>query len=217
MSSEENSIFDEINEELKNEQLFAFMKKYHKAILSVVAASVVGIIAYSSWHSRKNRQMEETSLTLLNVLQNPSEKDDMVISELLSQAPAELKPVLSIIRSGKKLMSRAGVEKSMESLLELSQKHGVDIIWRDLALLIYVSYSVRPADELISLLQPLTSADRPLRFSAIEFTGVIHAKVGNYDEALKNFNVILGSKEAPEHLKQRVSMLVGHIKNKLGK
>lgn len=217
MGSEENSIFDEINEELKNEQLFAFMKKYQKTILSVVAVAVVGIIAYSSWYSRKNKQMEETSLTLLNVLQNPTERDDIVITELLAQAPAELKPVLSIMKSGKKLMRGAAVEESMNSLLELSQKHGVDIIWKDLALLIYVSYSIRPAAELVDLLKPLTSEDRPLRFSALEFIGVIYEKIGDHEEALKSFDSILKSEDAPGHLKQRVSMLANHIKNKLGK
>ncbi len=215
--STEDSIFEEINEELKNEQLFKFFKKYQNTILTLVAIAVIGIIAHSSWYARKNKQMEEISVALLQVLQAPNEKDDVMISGLLENAPSELKPILTIMKHGKKMLKNEELEKNAQALLTLSEKHGIDIIWKDLAVLIYVSYGLKAPSELIKMLQPLTADDRPFRFSALEFIGVLNENMGNHEEALKNFKLITDHREAPNTLKQRIGVLVGHIQNSMEK
>jgi hypothetical protein len=209
---EENSIISEINAELKNEQLWQFLEKHRRIIFALLAVAVVGIIAYSSWYSRRNAQLEEITTALVNVLRSPTSKREVIVAGLMENAPAEIKPILAIMKSGRKLTQLEDMSENLEALLELSKRHGVDLIWKDLALIIYASHSPS-LDEATKLLEPLTAEGRPFRFTAMEMTAVIHETMGRRQEALENFQKIIDHKEAPNSLKRRISKLFNHLKN----
>ncbi|MDR0632057.1 MAG: hypothetical protein LBF54_02365 [Holosporaceae bacterium] len=213
MSEEINSIIEEINEEIKNDQLLTFLKKYKNAIFTTVAAVVVGILIYSSWYSRKTKQMEEITNVLLEELQSPMKKDSLVIEELLKDAPSELRPILSVMKFGKKLHDFKDMIENSEALLSLTKKHGVDIVWKDLATIICVSYRLKPTEELIKLLEPLTEKGRPFRFTAIEFIAMNYESLGDHEKARETLEKIVQSNEAPKTAKKRVSMLLSYLKN----
>ncbi|MDR2067634.1 MAG: hypothetical protein LBP41_01430 [Holosporaceae bacterium] len=209
---EENSIINEINEELKNEQLFALLHKHRRAVFAFLALAVVGIIVYSSWYNRRNAQMEEITTALVNILRSPTKKSEIIIAGLMENAPAEIKPILAIMKSGRKLLLGESISENLDALLELSKRHGVDLIWKDLALIIYASHSPS-LNESIKLLEPLASEDRPFRFTALEIIALMHENMGRRKEACENFQKIIDAKEVPNSLKRRVSMLLNHLKN----
>jgi hypothetical protein len=217
VADELSSIIEEINEELKNDQLLTFFKKYKNAIFAVISIAVLGILIYSSWYSRKIKQREEITSALLQELRSPSRKDSRLIDSLLENAPMELKPVLSIIKSGKRLSNFEDMLESANALLALTQKHGVDVEWRDLAIIIYISYQLKPANELIKMLEPLTKEGRPFKFTACEFVAMIHENSGNHEKALEYLNKIIESQDVPKALKKRMAMLRNYIKNNLEK
>ena len=214
MSNEDLSILEEINRELKNDQQLEFLKKNKIAVLSVIAATVVGIIIYSSWYERRVKSMEDITNALLNIMQNPSEQSGLMLSELINTAPAELRSILMVMKSGKKLAAGDYIEENLQPLLDLSQKGGVDQIWKDLAIIVYGSYPVttKTPTQLIELLDPLTIDGRPFRFTALEIKGMILVSEGKHKEALDCFNKILKSTEAPGALKERIRMLYTYIR-----
>lgn len=214
-NNEDISILQEINEELKHDQQAAFMKKHKNIIFGVVSFVVAGILIHSSWYERKKRNMEDITNTVLSIIQSPGEKSDLKMKKLLEDAPAELRPILTIMKSGKQLILGDFAEKTLNPLLDLSKRHGVDLVWKDLALLIYASYPTKTPPELVKLLKPLTNADRPFRFTALELIGVIHENAGNREKALQCFDKIIADKEAPKTLKERVKMLSSYVQNNL--
>ncbi len=215
MDNNENfAMFEEINEELKQDQMVAFIRNNYKTIVAVLVTVVLGIIIYSTWHERQKRKMEDVTNALLTVVQNPSEKDDLMLGKLLETAPAELRPILMIMKSGKRLMIGEGSsDEALQPLLNLSNRSGVDIVWKDLALLIYASYSTKSADELVKILEPLTQAKRPFRFSAMELVAMIYANDGKNKESLEYLEKITSSNEAPKSMKDRIGILVQYMKN----
>jgi hypothetical protein len=215
MGKEENSLIEEINEELKNDQLLAFFKKHKNVIFTIVFVTVIGIIAHSSWHFRKNKQMEEITTALVNVLRSTTAKDEIIVVELLKKAPSELIPFLAIIKSGRKLYSGDEVQENLNALINLSKKNGLDVIWKDLALLVYASHHPKSSEELIKLLEPLTEDGHPFRFTAMEIIGMMHENDGFHNKALKSFTRITDSKGAPNSLKNRISILSAHIRDAL--
>jgi hypothetical protein len=213
VSNEDLSIIDEINEELKNDRQMEFLKKHKNTILSTVAVFVIGIVIYSSWHERKKTSMRDITNVLLGVIQNSGTKNSAKLTKLLESAPAELRPILLIMRSGERLAVGDFAEQNLKPLLELSQKHGVDLVWKDLALIIYASYPTQAPEELIRLLEPLTKDDRPFRFTALEITGMIYENENKHKEAIECFEKINNNDEAPQTLKKRISILINYIKN----
>ena len=218
MDKDDNfAMFEEINEELKHDQMVAFVRQNSKMIVSVLVAIVLGIIIYSTWQNRQKRKMEDITNALLTVVQNPSSKDDLMLGKLLESAPAELRPVLMLMKSGKQLMMGGSTEKTLQPILDLSSRKGVDLIWRDLALLIYASYSTKPAQELIKMLEPLTEDKRPFRFTAMEFIAMAYINDGKSETAIEYLEKILNNSEAPKSMKERIAVLSQYVKNEMKK
>ncbi|MDR2158229.1 MAG: hypothetical protein LBO02_02840 [Holosporaceae bacterium] len=213
MADEINAIIEEINEEIKNDQLLAFFKKHKNAILGASAVIAASILAYSSWYSRRNQQMAEITNALVDVLQSPASKNHAMMDGLIEDAPAQLYPLLTVVKLGRKLHDFSDMEESSKALLALTQRRGVDIVWKDLAVIIYASYRLKPVEELIKLLEPLAGDERPFRFTAMELLAMNYENSGNHEKALEYLEKIINSKESPKTLKKRVSMLLDHLKN----
>jgi hypothetical protein len=206
-------ILDEITEELKRDQQWAFINKHWKVIISIVVAIAVGILGYSSWRARGQRQRETITSALFDLITSQNTKNDLLFAKLLDEAPAELKPILTIMRSGRKMLTGDFAQETLKPLLDLSTRHGIDLVWKDLALLIYGSYPTKEPTELIKLLSPLMADDRPFRFTVMELVAMLHDKQKNRDEAEKLLQKIIDHKDAPESQKKRARMLIGYIKN----
>lgn len=209
-------MFEEINEELKHDQMVAFVRQNLKMIVSILVTIILGIIIYSTWQDRQKRKMEDITNALLTVVQNPSSKDERMLGKLLESAPAELRPVLMLMKSGKQLMMGGeSTEKTLRPILDLSNRRGVDLIWRDLALLIYASYSTKPSQELIKMLEPLTEEKRPFRFTAMEFIAMAYINDGKNEIAIEYLEKILNNNEAPKSMKDRITIFSQYVKSQM--
>lgn len=211
------AMFEEINEELKHDQMVAFVRQNLKMIASILVTVILGIIIYSTWQDRQKRKMEDITNALLTVVQNPSSKDERMLGKLLESAPAELRPVLMLMKSGKQLMMGESAEKTLQPILDLSNRRGVDIIWRDLAVLIYASYSTKSSQELVKMLEPLTEEKRPFRFSAMEFIAMAYINDGKGETAVEYLEKILNNNEAPKSMRERITILSQYVKSELKK
>ena len=140
-----------------------------------------------------------------------------MLGKLLESAPAELRPVLMLMKSGKQLMMGESAEKTLQPILDLSNRRGVDIIWRDLAVLIYASYSTKSSQELVKMLEPLTEDKRPFRFSAMEFIAMAYINDGKGETAVEYLEKILNNNEAPKSMRERITILSQYVKSELKK
>lgn len=218
MDKDDNfAMFEEINEELKHDQMVAFVRQNLKMIVSILVTVILGIIIYSTWQDRQKRKMEDITNALLTVVQNPSSKDERMLGKLLESAPAELRPVLMLMKSGKQLMMGESAEKTLQPILDLSNRRGVDLIWKDLAVLIYASYSTKSSQELIKMLEPLTEEKRPFRFSAMEFIAMAYINDGKGETAVEYLEKILNNNEAPKSMRERITILSQYVKSELKK
>ena len=219
MAKEDNSIFEEIDEELKQDKMYAALKKHKNTITYTLGAIVLAIIAYSSWYSKKQQHLEAITTALVDILRDPaSEKSAALLGSLEEDAPSEIKPLLAILKCGKNLQvaSVAGGGKDMAELLALSKQNGVDIVWKDLALLVYASYNPVSSGQLIPELTPLTEENRPFKFMAMELLAFLYLNENKTERAMEYFQKILDHRDAPNTLKSIITMISNHIKNKHG-
>ncbi|MBO4405233.1 MAG: tetratricopeptide repeat protein [Alphaproteobacteria bacterium] len=220
MSAEESSIFDEINEEIKRDEFLKFLKKHQNMVSWVVILVVAGIIGHSAWYSNKKKRLEMATTSLYNeIYSSPmkseagEKKSKAVFENLIQNAPSELVPLISLIKTGREIGTAADTSATAKQLLELSEKRGVDVVWRDLAVLMYVSYKLEPDDKSLERLQKLAEGDRPFRFTAMEKIAMIHANRKESDKAIEILTKIIDNKEAPDTLKKRVAKVINYMKN----
>lgn len=225
MATDENSIFDEINEELKHDEILKFFKEHKTAASWIVVLAVIGIVGHSMWYSEKKKRMEITTTALFNEIypsalkkesdgNKASEKKfNATLENLIQNAPSELVPLISLIKTGREMGTSEETAKVSKQLLELSEKKGVDIIWKDLAILIYVSYKLESSDKLLERLNKLTGEDHPFRFTALEKIAMIHADKNEYSKAIEILTKITDDKEAPETMKDRMRKTINYFEN----
>jgi len=220
MSAEENSIFDEINEELKHDEVLKFLKKHQNIISWIIILIIAGIIGHSAWYSNKKKQLEIATTNLHEEIYSSTMKNEAgkkkskaTLENLIQHAPSELVPLVSLIKMGREAITSEDMQKTAKQLLELSEKKGVDIVWRDLAMLIYVSYKLEPEDKLLERLKKLTGDDRPFRFTAMEKIAMIYASKKEFGKSVEILMKITDNKEAPDSLKRRLTKVINYIKN----
>ena len=222
MSAEENSIFDEINEELKHDEVLRFLKKHQNAALWAVILLVAGIVGHSAWYSNKQKRLEMSTTSLYNEIfstaksEMAEKKTKATLENLQKNAPSELVPLISLIKTGREISMGEDRTEVAKRLLELSEKRGVDVVWRDLAILMYVSYKLESEDKSLERLEKLTREDRPFRFSAMEKIAMIYENKNDHDKAIEFLTKITDSKEAPKTMKERISKVINYIKNHKG-
>ncbi len=220
MSAEENSIFDEINEELKHDEILKFLKKHQSIVSWTIILIIIGIVGYSAWYSDKKKRLEVATTSLYDELYSSAmmsgiedKKSKASLENLVQNAPSELVPLISLIKVGREIGTTTDVENAAKQLLELSEKKGVDIVWRDLAVLMYVSYRLEPEDKLLGRLEKLAEENRPFRFTAMEKIAMIYANKREDDKAISFLMKIVDDREAPDTLKKRITKLLNYIKN----
>ena len=223
MSTGENSIFDEINEELKHDEVLKFIKKHQNVISWIIVLIIAGIVGYSSWYSNKKKRLEVATVSLHDEIYSSAMKNEAGIKKskatlenLIQNAPSELVPLVSLIKTGREIATAADNQKAAKQLLELSEKRGVDVVWRDLAVLMYTSYKLESEDKLLKRLEKLAEDDRPFRFTAMEKIAMIHANQKEYDKAIEVLTKITDNKEAPDSMKKRIIRVINYIKNHKG-
>lgn len=211
--SEIQSIIDEINEEVKHDRMMQKIKQHKQLVLPFFATLIIGIVWYSSWNENRKKQMSLVSSELINIMQRSDwHKDTAIIAEMAKDAPSELKPILQIIASGRDMMSGSPSKEQMESLIELTTKIGVNVVWKDLASLIYASYGALSKKELLERLEPLTANDRPFRFSALEVMGMFYLSSKDEKKAAEYFQKIMSAEDAPVSMKTRLKRVLNRIK-----
>lgn len=215
MATEDASLFEEIDEELKHDRMYANLKKHKNSIITGLVIAVFGIVAYSSWYSQKQDKLEAITTTLVDVLRDPgSDKSVKLVDGFAEDAPSEIKPLLVILKSGRHIQLSKAVKENAEELLSLVNKEGVDIVWKDLALLICASHNLLKEKNLVATLDPLTEENRPFKFMAMELIAFWYFNEKQQEKALQYFQKILDHEDAPKTLKNRIFMILNHIKNK---
>lgn len=216
-NNEDQAILDEITEELKRDQFVKFVKRYQTPISALILMSIAGIVMYTSWKNRTLRELEDTTYSLVDALAVNSNKTDIVLASMSENAPAKIRPIIEIIKSGMALRNEKdeGKKKAvLQSLLDLANQNGVDIAWKDLAILVYASNAPvvhLSLSDICNKLAPLADEGRPFRLSALELLGVLYMNAGDGIKAKSYFEKLLAEKNISDAMRTRATLYKNRI------
>lgn len=195
-------IFDEINEELKQDRMSALWARYGKYLIAVaglVIAVVVFTQTYKQWQVSQNEQAAETFYQAM-MGDDAAAAFEVVRDDLTEgyQMLADFKIASDKANSGDK-------QAAEELYLALSKNDDIASLYRDLALLLAAMNvpDSRTADDIIAMLVPLTDGSGPFQGLALEAAAGADVQAGRIEAAMEKLGQIEQLADISAPLRQR--------------
>ena len=205
-------IFDEIDEELKQDRAKAVWLRYGKYVAAAAAAVVLGVGASQGFSAWKQSQAE----TAANAYHQALAADDAVTAlqgELAGLSDGYAVLARFRIAAGK---AEAGDAAGAEAdYLVIAADTGLSALYRDAAILLSAMNApdtAKPAD-LQDRLAPLADGTGPWRPLALELSAALDLKAGDREAALTKLESIIEMEETPAELRQRAAQLAEVLKS----
>ena len=195
-------IFDEINEELKQDRMSALWARYGKYLIAVaglVIAVVVFTQTYKQWQVSQNEQAAET------FYQAMMGDDAAAAFEVGRDDLTEGYQMLADFKIASDKANSGDKQAAEELYLALSKNDDIASLYRDLALLLAAMNvpDSRTADDIIAMLVPLTEGSGPFQGLALEAAAGADVQAGRIEAAMEKLGQIEQLADISAPLRQR--------------
>jgi len=203
-------IFDEINEELKQDRMAALWQRYGKYLIAVVVAIVAGVSlsqGYSYYSAQRDGRSADAFFQAIL-------SDDIPAG--LSAAAPDLNDgygLLAEFRSAAALAEAGQASEAEQAYLAVAERTDGEQIYRDIALLLSVMHAPATADanDLQARLAPLTASSSSLQGLALEQAAALDLRRGDKAAAIDKLNRLVALTEIPSSLRQRAARILSVI------
>ena len=199
-------IFDEIDEELKQDQAKQVWSRYGKYVVSAAVAVVLGVGASQGFTAWKQSQAEASA----DLYSQAVASDDAVT--MLEDSLGNLTDGYALlgrfqIAAGKAGNGDAAAAESV--YLAIAADASVDALYRDAATLLSVMNAPESSksSDLQDRLEPLANGSGPWRPLALELSAALDLKAGDRDAESAKLQEIIELEGAPPELRQRAAQL----------
>ena len=203
-------IFDEINEELKQDRMAALWQRYGKYLIAVVVAIVAGVSLSQGYSYYTNQRDARSADAFFQAI-----LADDVTSSLEAAAPDlnEGYGLLAEFRSAAALAQNGQAGEAEQRYLALAARSDADQIYRDIALLLSVMHAPQSADaaDLQARLEPLTASSSSLQGLALEQMAALDLRRGDTAAAIDRLNRLVALTDIPASLRQRAAQILSVI------
>ncbi len=207
-----SDIFNEVDEEVRREQLARIWKQYGNLILAVALLVVVGVggwRAYQYFETEKAAKagaVFESGIALAD--QGKVGDAEAIFTKLASEGPSGYR-ALARIRAAETLIGR-DKDAALKAFDAIAADSSARPEERDIAALraAYLIADSASYDDIKARLEPLTQANRPFVHSARDLLALKAWRAGNAAAAREWANTILGDTQSPANLRTRAEILL---------
>ena len=208
-------IFDEVSEELKQDQLINIWKKHSKLIVSLISIVIISIISYQVFISWNKKKIETISEQYFNAIEKLQDKKFSKSKELFLKNSKQ--------KNGYKMLSLFGLAESnyregnfdqmISNYKTIYDDNNIDVYYRYLArMLSVIKDNSSSFDQQKLLLDPILNSPSKLQPLASELKIILLIKFDKIKEAQKVLKTLLNRKEISFEQKNRLE-LIGRIYN----
>jgi len=213
----EDSIFREIDEELRQENFAKLWKQYGHLIIAAAIALVVGVGGYQGWktydlNSRTTQgERYEAAIQMARTGSIDVALDELTV--LHGDSSSGYRMLTAFQNAG--LQSRKGdATGAVTAYDRIAQDSGVDDLYRDLAKLLAATVLINSEatdQDLQTRLQPLDADSNPWRHSARELLAVVALRSGDKAKARDAFKSLSEDATAPQGIRQRAGEMLAAL------
>lgn len=203
-------VFREVDEEVRREQLLKLWRRHSKHIIAaavLVAALVAAVLLWRQW--QEQQRIERANAYLAAAALPPAE----AVEAYEKLAGDGGYGVLARLREATLLDELGRTAESLAAFEAVAGDTGIPRVYRDLATVLYAQHALGHADsgEVVRRLEPLTAADNPWRFQAMELTGLAELHAGNAGRARALFLTLSDDPAAPAGLRGRAAEIAATL------
>lgn len=215
-----DEFLEEVEQDIRQEKYAHIWNKYGKKATSALTGILVILVAYSLWSNYQRRDLERQADYYVKAQGYLEQGDSSKALALLKELSSGTKTYATFAQfSEAAIFSAPGdkqdIDKALKLYQEISANSNLEAVWRDTAMLQYVSLSFekdpKQVDSLLSKVEPLCQAGRPLQALALEQKGLILYMTGKKKEAAEIFVQIVQLAQAPEGVKLRAQTMAQEI------
>jgi hypothetical protein len=206
-----SDIFQEVDEEVRREQLKKLWDRYGNYVVAVVVLIVAGVAAWRGWdHWQAKRAAEvgaQFDAALLLSEQGKNAEAEAIFARVAAEGTASYR-VLARLQEASQL-GRRDPKAAVAAYDALAADTSAPRMLRDLAgvraaLLLVDSAAL---GEMTQRLEPLATADGPFRYTAREVLALSAYRAGDAAASKRWFDAITTDAEAPQGLRARIEVL----------
>ena len=206
-----SNLFNEIDEDLRQEKLKSLWLRYRSAIFAAIITASVILIFSESYKYWKNSKIEKSgvifSQLIENIEENNYESAEINIKELLLSGTNEYQNYAMILNAdllvGQNQLKTA--EDSYEEIIQNSKGLLKEIAQLKLA---YLKIDTSSYIEMNDMLSNLLSEENLLHLFATEVLALSAYKDGSYDIGIKHAQEIIDSKRTTTGMYDRANMML---------
>ncbi|MBC8036903.1 MAG: tetratricopeptide repeat protein [Rhizobiales bacterium] len=205
----DESLFREVDEEVRQEQFKKLWDRYGNAVVALCLVVVAGVAGFKGWQYWQVNQSETAALTFFEaakLAEAGKPGDALKQFETVSHPGYGL---LAKFRQAGVLAADGKTEEAVKLYDAIAARPGANAALRDLARIRagYVLSETLKPDELTARVGGFDQAGNPWRHAAREIIGIAAWRAGDHKLAQTTMAAILSDAETPAALRQRAQTI----------
>ena len=209
-------IFDEVSEELKQDQLKQIWNKYSKYIISVAFILFISVLGYFFYDKWKLEKIEVSSSQFFSGIEKLEKKEFLSSIEIFSKGVDQDHKgykTLSLFGIAEAYFKIGKVDEMVLSYKSIYENQNIDIYYRDLARLLSVMKdNVSSFETQRKILEPILNSPSKLQLLAAELEIMLFIRFNKIDEAKLSISKLLKRPDITFEQKNRLD-LIGKVYN----
>ncbi|MBC8338528.1 MAG: tetratricopeptide repeat protein [Alphaproteobacteria bacterium] len=213
--TEDDILFEEIDDELRQDRAHQLWQAYGRYLISVVLAIVLGVGGYQGWrhYDISSRQASGESFQAAMNLASGKKTEDAykAFSDIATGGTGGYK-VLARFNQARLLAQKGDAGGAAQTYRDISGDGGVDSLYRDMAVILGALVEINIADADLAAMQkrlaPLDADASPWRFSAREISAMIAHKNGDKAKAKTLFKALSDDAKTPQGIRARAQEML---------
>ena len=216
MAENKDTIFRELDEEMRREQLHKLWQNYGTYFIAAALAIVLGVGGYQYHIAQKTKAIEASGTSYDAAAQliagGKADEARTALEQIAKQGPAGY-ATLSQLRLAGTAAKEGKTAEAVAAYEQLSKTPGTDSMLADFARLQAASLRLDQADwtEMQNRLIDLTDNSNAWKFSARELMAIAALKHGQIEQARKFGDLLMGERKVPPSVLERVKVLMASV------
>lgn len=208
-----DSLFREIDEELRQEHYAKLWKKYGNHVIGAALALVVGVAGFQGWRHYDVSTRTDEGMRFAAAQRLMQEDQNEAAAQSFGRLAAESSAGYALLARFQEaaILARQGDQAgSIAAYRELAEDTGIDALYRDLALVLGALHEIDTVDRaaLSQRMAPLTADDNPWRYSAREIIAVLAQRGGDVSKARELYSGLANDVAAPSGIRSRAQEML---------